>query len=132
LHSVRKFVGAGIETNLGSIFELWQLGLFPNSNHGKVLMAIGARSSSVSPRSLRLAPAGGKRDQLGHGLEIELRFDMLAMDVARTHQFAVAIRNGNWEMVETPELKQAKEEMKRLSEEFEPTSRRTDPGTCSD
>ena len=41
------------------------------------------------------------------------------LDVARTHQFAVAIRNGNWEMVETPELKQAKEEIKRLREELE-------------
>ena len=42
-------------------------------------MAIGARSSSVSLWILRLAPAGGKRDQLGHILEIELRFDMRAM-----------------------------------------------------
>jgi hypothetical protein len=41
------------------------------------------------------------------------------LDVARTHQFAVAIRNGNWEIVESPELKQAKEEIKRLSEELD-------------
>jgi hypothetical protein len=41
------------------------------------------------------------------------------LDVARTHQFAVAIRNGNWEIVESPELKQAKEEIKRLGEELD-------------
>jgi hypothetical protein len=32
-----------------------------------------------SPRILRLDPAGGKRDQLGHGPEIELLFDTRAM-----------------------------------------------------
>jgi signal transduction histidine kinase len=41
------------------------------------------------------------------------------LDVARTHQFAIAKRHGNWEMVETPGLKQAKAEIKRLNEELE-------------
>jgi signal transduction histidine kinase len=41
------------------------------------------------------------------------------LDVARTHQFAIAKRHGNWEMVETPGFKQAKEEIKRLNEELE-------------
>ena len=40
-------------------------------------------------------------------------------DVARIHQVAVARRHGNWEMVETPELKQAKAEIKRLNDELE-------------
>jgi len=40
-------------------------------------------------------------------------------DVARIHQVAVARRHGSWEMVETPELKQAKAEIKRLNEELE-------------
>ena len=30
-------------------------------------------------RILRLDPAGGKRDQVGHGLEIELLFDVRAI-----------------------------------------------------
>jgi uncharacterized protein with NAD-binding domain and iron-sulfur cluster len=41
------------------------------------------------------------------------------LDVARTHQFAVARRRGNWEVVETPELKQAKAETRRLNQELE-------------
>ncbi len=41
------------------------------------------------------------------------------LDVARTHQFAVARRKGNWEVVETPEIKQAKAEIKRLNDELE-------------
>jgi C4-dicarboxylate-specific signal transduction histidine kinase len=41
------------------------------------------------------------------------------LDVARVHQLAVARRKGNWEVVETPELKQAKAEIKRLNEELE-------------
>ena len=41
------------------------------------------------------------------------------LDVARNHQLAVARRNGIWEVVETPELKQAKSEIKRLNEELE-------------
>jgi PAS domain S-box-containing protein len=40
-------------------------------------------------------------------------------NVAQTHQFAVAKRRGHWEMVETPELKQAKSEIVRLNEELE-------------
>jgi hypothetical protein len=40
-------------------------------------------------------------------------------DVARTHQFAVVKRNGNWEVLETPALKQAKTEIMKLNEELE-------------
>ena len=41
------------------------------------------------------------------------------LDVARNHQFAITRRHGNWEVLETPELKQAKREIKRLNEELE-------------
>jgi hypothetical protein len=37
--------------------------------------------SSVSPRVLRLDPAGSERNQLGHGLEIELLFNASAMGI---------------------------------------------------
>jgi PAS domain S-box-containing protein len=40
-------------------------------------------------------------------------------DVARIHQVAVARRHGSWEMVETPELKEAKAEIKKLNDELE-------------
>jgi PAS domain S-box-containing protein len=40
-------------------------------------------------------------------------------DVAHIHRNAVARRNGSWEMIETPKLKQAKAEIKRLNEELE-------------
>src|SRR6266487_2769607 len=41
------------------------------------------------------------------------------LDVARTHRFAIARRQGNWEVLETPELMQAKQEIQRLNEELE-------------
>lgn len=41
------------------------------------------------------------------------------LDAARTHQFAVALRNGDWEVIEAPALKVAKAEVKRLNEELE-------------
>ena len=41
------------------------------------------------------------------------------LDVTRTHQFAIARRNRDWEVVETSELKQAKSEIKRLNDELE-------------
>lgn len=41
------------------------------------------------------------------------------LDVARAHQFAAVRRRGNWEVVETVELKQAREEINRLKEELE-------------
>jgi DNA-binding CsgD family transcriptional regulator len=37
------------------------------------------------------------------------------LDVARAHQFSIARRNGDWEFLETPELKQAKQEIKNLN-----------------
>ena len=40
-------------------------------------------------------------------------------DVVRTHQFAIARRQGEWEIIETPELIQAKAEINRLNEELE-------------
>jgi hypothetical protein len=39
--------------------------------------------------------------------------DML--DVARAHQCSIVRRNGNWEFLETSELKQAKQEIRRLN-----------------
>ena len=36
------------------------------------------------------------------------------LDVARAHQCTLARRNGSWEFLETPELKQAKQEIKNL------------------
>jgi hypothetical protein len=41
------------------------------------------------------------------------------LDVVRTHQFALAKRHGEWDVIETAGLKQAKAEIKRLNEELE-------------
>jgi PAS domain S-box-containing protein len=41
------------------------------------------------------------------------------LDVARTHKFAMAKRHGHWEIVETPEVKQAKQEIQTLNEDLE-------------
>lgn len=40
-------------------------------------------------------------------------------DVAHTHQFALARRQGVWEVLETPELQQAKAEINKLNEDLE-------------
>lgn len=41
------------------------------------------------------------------------------LDVVRTHQFAIARRDGAWERIETPQLRQAKEEVRRLNTDLE-------------
>jgi signal transduction histidine kinase len=41
------------------------------------------------------------------------------LDAVRTHQYTVAKRHRKWEIVETPELKQAKTELKKLNKELE-------------
>jgi PAS domain S-box-containing protein len=41
------------------------------------------------------------------------------LDVARNHQFAIARRHGSWDVLEAPELMQAKREIERLNEELE-------------
>ena len=48
----------------------------------------------------------------------ESRADFL-LDVARNHQFTIARRRGSWDVLETPELMQAKHEIKKLNEELE-------------
>src|SRR6202171_4922481 len=40
-------------------------------------------------------------------------------DVVRTHQFAIARRQGEWEVIEPPELIQAKAEIRRLNQGLE-------------
>jgi DNA-binding CsgD family transcriptional regulator len=37
------------------------------------------------------------------------------LDVARVHQFSLARRDGHWEFLETPELKRAKQEIRKLN-----------------
>ncbi len=41
------------------------------------------------------------------------------LDVARNHQFTIARRHGKWDVLETPELIQAKAEIRKLNEELE-------------
>ena len=41
------------------------------------------------------------------------------LDVVESHQFAIARRQGEWKVIETPELIQAKSEITRLNEELE-------------
>lgn len=41
------------------------------------------------------------------------------LEMARLHQFTVARRKGDWEIVQIPELKQAKQELQRLNQELE-------------
>lgn len=41
------------------------------------------------------------------------------LDIARAHQFVIARRHRVWEVLETPELKQAKEEINRLNQKLE-------------
>ena len=41
------------------------------------------------------------------------------LDVVKTHQFVLARRHGNWDVVETAALKRAKAEIKELNEELE-------------
>jgi signal transduction histidine kinase len=41
------------------------------------------------------------------------------LDVARTHNFAMAKRNGTWEVVETPEFLEAKAEIRRLNNDLQ-------------
>jgi len=48
----------------------------------------------------------------------ESRADFL-LAIAHRHQFAIARRGGEWEVLEAPELRQAKQEVQRLNEELE-------------
>jgi DNA-binding CsgD family transcriptional regulator len=48
-----------------------------------------------------------------YSLQANRTVDML--DVARAHQCSIVRRKGNWEFLETPELKQAKREIRRLN-----------------
>ncbi len=47
------------------------------------------------------------------------------LDVMQTHQFAIARRQGEWKVIETPELIQAKAEIARLNEALQRVKERT-------
>jgi PAS domain S-box-containing protein len=47
------------------------------------------------------------------------------LDVVESHQFATARRQGEWKVIETPELIQAKAEIKRLNETLQHATERT-------
>jgi DNA-binding CsgD family transcriptional regulator len=48
-----------------------------------------------------------------YSLQASRAVDML--DVARAHKCTITRRNGDWELLEAPELTQAKQEIKKLS-----------------
>jgi DNA-binding CsgD family transcriptional regulator len=50
------------------------------------------------------------------------------LDVARVHQFTLARRNGAWEFLETPELKHAKREIRKLNGALDVLAKNTFPG----
>jgi DNA-binding CsgD family transcriptional regulator len=50
------------------------------------------------------------------------------LDVARAHQFTLARRNGEWEFLETPELKHAKREIRKLNGALDVLTINTFPG----
>ena len=47
------------------------------------------------------------------------------LDVVESHQFAIARRQGEWKVIESPELIQVKAEIKRLNEEMQRVKERT-------
>jgi PAS domain S-box-containing protein len=47
------------------------------------------------------------------------------LDVVQAHHFAIARRQGGWEVIETPQLLQAKAEIKRLNEHLQRVIKRT-------
>ena len=61
----------------------------------------------------------------GHAMILLCTYSMLEsravdlLDVANAHQFTLARRQGEWEVIETPELKEAKQEIKKLNDELE-------------
>ena len=61
----------------------------------------------------------------GHAMILLCTYSLLesraldVLDVAGAHQFTLARRQGEWEVIETPELMQAKQEIKKLNEELE-------------
>ena len=50
------------------------------------------------------------------------------LDVARIHQFTLARRNGAWEFLESPQLKHAKREIRKLNGALDVLSNKTFPG----
>ena len=52
------------------------------------------------------------------------------VDVARAHQFTIPKRHGEWEFLETPELEQAREEIKILNRTLDVWSK-SFPGSAS-
>jgi hypothetical protein len=68
------------------------------------------------PRNRRRKATSGPSETLVDAPDDDsaLRPTGIRFDVARAHQRTIALRNGNWEFMETPELKQARREIRPL------------------
>jgi hypothetical protein len=64
-----------------------------------------------------------------YSLQASRAIDLL--DVTRTHHCTVARRGGDWEFIESPELTQAREEIKRLRAGMDALSSRSPATSCS-
>jgi DNA-binding CsgD family transcriptional regulator len=73
----------------------------------------GKSSASTNKSSIDLLPIREMIVLCTYSLQASRTVNML--DVARAHQCTIALRNGNWEFLETPDLKQARQEIRRLN-----------------
>jgi DNA-binding CsgD family transcriptional regulator len=79
-----------------------------------IFRALATTPSIFAPECSMRRVSGQKMIVLcTYSLQASMAVDML--DVARTHQCTITRRNGDWEFLETPELTQAKREIKKLN-----------------
>jgi DNA-binding CsgD family transcriptional regulator len=113
----------GEEFDLQRITGGWKLKLIAALDKGYAGMRVSGNAFWIEgnywkefceyERELDTALAGQKMTVLcTYSLRAYKAVDL--MDVAKAHQLSIARRKGEWEFLETPDLKQAKQEIKKL------------------
>src|SRR6202162_6188262 len=128
LVSYRQFCLDGQELDLKRVIRRWNERLAYALANGYAGLRFGVNIAWLAKRERRAFSEyeGELDDFIGSRRILALCTYPLArstaaeiLDVARTHQFAIARRNKDWEIVETAQLKQAKAEIKKLNNELE-------------
>jgi signal transduction histidine kinase len=144
---IRAFPAAAQHLSKGDIeimpFSEWYLhnGSFNSSNAAKALNEKLDWALKKGYSGMRVNGSGAwvTEEQWAHFAQYEQQLEEMIIDrklivlctyplfikaadlfeLVRTHQCAIAMRRGNWEVLETSELKRTKEELRHLSEQLE-------------
>jgi signal transduction histidine kinase len=128
IDSMKSFFSGGNDFDSKKVVKVWSEKLSEARGRGLVGMRVGGDQSWQIPdnwSALSKIERGLNRSLINQRMIIMCSYPIqkcaadAILDVARSHEFVIAVREGDWEMIESPQLRIAKTELKKLNKELE-------------